>query len=276
MNAVEVGIKYEKYCMNLLQKKGYVDVSNTRASGDQGVDIIGYHDGVKFGFQCKFYSSAVGNHAIQEANAGAQFYKCNVAVVITNSTFTDAAKELAQEIGVVLWEKVEMNEESCDEQDDKEDRYVPFISSDRLVYYHFREDCDVYTNIFLAKRPTEVFEFTMNLPYSSKNVIMKFQTEYKNGSVIKLSKCGLEHGSKVGDLYCNILIGGNYFRHLYPNIYLPIKRSLMKNDDVTIIRSSMKPIEAKISDGGKVIRLKGARFEGIPGLNGSLFVEIIE
>ena len=36
----------------------------TAISGDQGVDIIAYRDRVKYGIQCKCYSSNVGNSAI--------------------------------------------------------------------------------------------------------------------------------------------------------------------------------------------------------------------
>lgn len=46
---------------------------------------------------------------MQEAYAGAEFYGCDVPVVVTNSWFTPSAKELADEIGVELWDRDELN-----------------------------------------------------------------------------------------------------------------------------------------------------------------------
>ena len=40
----------------------------------------------------------------QEFFAGKTFYGCHVAVVMTNSTFSDSARQLANQLGVVLWD----------------------------------------------------------------------------------------------------------------------------------------------------------------------------
>ena len=45
----------------------------------------------------------VGNKAVQEAYAGANFYDCDKAVVMTNITFTKSATQLAQKLDVELW-----------------------------------------------------------------------------------------------------------------------------------------------------------------------------
>ena len=97
------GHNYEYYCAELLRRKGFSKVSVTRGSGDQGIDIIAYANKKKFGIQCKFYSKPVGNSAVQEACAGAMFYGCNVAAVMTNNGFTESAVELAAATGVLLW-----------------------------------------------------------------------------------------------------------------------------------------------------------------------------
>ena len=99
------GYQYEHHCAKLLKQRGFRDVAVTKSSGDQGIDVIAYNENVKYGIQCKYYSYPVGNQAVQQAYAGAKFYDCNVAVVMTNSTFTEPAKELAQKLGVQLWEK---------------------------------------------------------------------------------------------------------------------------------------------------------------------------
>ena len=78
---------------------------NTKTTGDQGVDIIAMKDNNKIAIQAKCYSQPVGNHAIMEAIAGMKYYKANQCMVITNSTFTKAAKDLATANGVILWDR---------------------------------------------------------------------------------------------------------------------------------------------------------------------------
>lgn len=108
------GHQYEYKCAEMLKRKGFSKVSVTKGSGDQGIDVLAYSGGKKYGIQCKYYSSPVGNFAVQEALAGAKFYDCNVAVVMSNTTFTKSAKELAQKTNVLLWEnnKIPLSEGS--------------------------------------------------------------------------------------------------------------------------------------------------------------------
>lgn len=99
------GYQFEQTCAKILQSKGYFDIEVTKSSGDQGVDIIASKGLVKYAVQCKYYSSPVGNKAVQEVYAGAKYYDCSNCIVMTNSTFTKSAKELAAKLGVQLWEK---------------------------------------------------------------------------------------------------------------------------------------------------------------------------
>ena len=99
------GHQFEYFCARLLEKNGYENVSVTSGSGDQGVDIIAYRDGIKYGIQCKCYSSTIGNRAVQEVFAGKAFYQCHVGVVLTNNYFTDSAKKLAESNGIILWNR---------------------------------------------------------------------------------------------------------------------------------------------------------------------------
>lgn len=99
------GHEFERFCADLLRSNGFSDVEVTRGSGDQGIDVLASKDFVKYGFQCKCYSSDIGNKAVQEALAGKAYYGCHVAVVLTNRYFTPAAKELAEQTGVVLWDR---------------------------------------------------------------------------------------------------------------------------------------------------------------------------
>lgn len=98
------GHDFEYFCAELLRKNGFSDVKVTKGSGDQGVDILAKKDGIKYAIQCKNYASHLGNSPVQEVNAGKIYYKCHVGVVMTNSTFTQGAKTLAEATGVLLWD----------------------------------------------------------------------------------------------------------------------------------------------------------------------------
>lgn len=101
------GIEYEHRVAEYLRSKGYWGVKVTQASGDYGVDITAHKNGRKYAIQCKCYSQPVGLSAVQEAVAGKNHYGCNAAMVVTNSTFTAAAQQLAKENGVKLLSNVE-------------------------------------------------------------------------------------------------------------------------------------------------------------------------
>ena len=97
------GHEFEYFCADLLRRHGFVNVSVTPGSGDQGVDVLAEKEGVKYAVQCKNYASPLSNTPVQEVNAGKTFYRCHVGVVMTNSTFTPGAMELAEATGVLLW-----------------------------------------------------------------------------------------------------------------------------------------------------------------------------
>lgn len=101
------GYQYEKKCAELLKAKGFSNVQVTPGSGDQGIDVIGHQSGKKYGVQCKYYEGTVGNKAVQEVYAGAAYYSCDVALIITSSTLTKPAKELARKLQVEVWENID-------------------------------------------------------------------------------------------------------------------------------------------------------------------------
>lgn len=98
------GDEFEAYVAQVLQDNGFRHVEVTRTSGDQGVDILAERNGRSYAIQCKNYAGAVGNAAVQEAYAGAQFYGCEAAAVICPGEFTRSARELARATGVLLWD----------------------------------------------------------------------------------------------------------------------------------------------------------------------------
>lgn len=104
------GFQFEYRCAELLRNRGFHKVSVTKSVGDQGIDVIAYKNGEKYGIQCKYYTHTVGNKAVQEAYSGAGFYDCDHAVVMTNSTFSRAARELAEKLDVELMEGCPSND----------------------------------------------------------------------------------------------------------------------------------------------------------------------
>ena len=99
------GYEFECFCARLLSKNGYKDVSVTKSSGDQGIDILARRLGKNYGIQCKCYSSDIGNKAVMEAYAGVSYYRCDVGVVLSNRYYTKAAKDMAQRTGILLWDR---------------------------------------------------------------------------------------------------------------------------------------------------------------------------
>ena len=104
------GQDFEVWCARLLADNGFESIRLTKGSGDQGVDILARKDDVKFAFQCKLYSTPLGNKPVQEIYTGKTIYSCHVGVVMTNSTFTSGAKEAAEKTGVILWDIYKLEE----------------------------------------------------------------------------------------------------------------------------------------------------------------------
>ena len=99
------GIQFEHWCADLLSKNGFINVSVTQPSNDQGADILAQKDGIKYCIQCKRYNSPLGNAPVQEIHSARDFYRRQVGAVITNCYFTSGAKKLARETGTLLWDR---------------------------------------------------------------------------------------------------------------------------------------------------------------------------
>ncbi|WBL47736.1 restriction endonuclease [Clostridium estertheticum] len=110
INEIDImtGIEFEIFIEKLFQCLGYTTVI-TKASGDQGVDLIIVKNNYKIGVQAKCYSNKVSNSAIQEVVAGRKYYKCDKVMVVTNNFFTKSAVELAKVNDVTLWNRETLN-----------------------------------------------------------------------------------------------------------------------------------------------------------------------
>lgn len=107
---IDDGFVFEENFAKALKSVGFLDVKVTQKSGDFGADILAEKDGIKYVIQCKHYSSSVGIDAVQQVYAAKMYYSSHVAVVATNSVFSKAAKILANETGVILWDGEKVSE----------------------------------------------------------------------------------------------------------------------------------------------------------------------
>lgn len=101
------GEEFETHVARLLRLRGY-EVAGTPRVGDQGADLVAKKDGKTIIVQVKRYQGPVGNKAVQEVIGAVCFYGGNEGWVVTNSTFTSAAKALAQKNGVTLIDGIDL------------------------------------------------------------------------------------------------------------------------------------------------------------------------
>ncbi|MCP4601293.1 MAG: restriction endonuclease [Proteobacteria bacterium] len=102
------GVEFERFLVKLFKRLNYKARHVGASSGDFGADLIVEKAGVKIAVQAKNYdSNRVGNDAVQQAIAGASYYDCAEAMVVTNSAFTKAAKQQAEgsNLPVSLWDR---------------------------------------------------------------------------------------------------------------------------------------------------------------------------
>ena len=99
------GEEFEDWLAILFRAAGW-RVRHTRASGDFGADLVLGHGAVdEVVVQAKRQGRPVGVAAVQQAAAARMHYGTGEAMVVTNSTFTPAAVELAATTGVTLWDR---------------------------------------------------------------------------------------------------------------------------------------------------------------------------
>jgi restriction system protein len=98
------GRVFEQYLEVLFERRGY-KVERTKFVGDFGGDLVLRKDGTKTVVQAKRYTKNVGVKAVQEVVAAKGYYDCDAAMVVTNSTYTNQARELARKNNVDLWDR---------------------------------------------------------------------------------------------------------------------------------------------------------------------------
>ncbi|MGH7218195.1 MAG: restriction endonuclease [Candidatus Microsaccharimonas sp.] len=92
---------FEEYVAKLLRYRGYTSVALT-AQYDLGVDIVAEKDGVRWGVQVKRYKNTVKAEAVRQVFTALVRYKCDRAMVVTNSDYSRPARILADDNNCVL------------------------------------------------------------------------------------------------------------------------------------------------------------------------------
>lgn len=101
-------IGFERWCARTLSQLGWKSTI-TKATGDQGADVLAERDGLRIILQCKLYSTPVGNNAVQEAYAAQRHYSASASAVVSNAEFTRSARELSNTTGVFLLHYGDLN-----------------------------------------------------------------------------------------------------------------------------------------------------------------------
>ena len=89
------GLEFEKYLITVLKRQGYGSISLTEKY-DYGVDIVAVKDGITWGIQAKRYKGLVDVDAVRQVVTALAKYRCQRSMVITNSYYTEVAKEMAR------------------------------------------------------------------------------------------------------------------------------------------------------------------------------------
>lgn len=95
------GTDFEDHVARIARTCG-LPVIMTPLTGDWGVDLIVGHRPHRIAIQCKRQARPVGTGAVQEVVAGAPMQDCTQTMVVSNHTFTPAARRLAEIHGCVL------------------------------------------------------------------------------------------------------------------------------------------------------------------------------
>lgn len=228
------GENYEQICCQKLKQHGFTHIETTPRTGDHGVDILARRAGRKYAIQCKYYASAVGNHAVQEVYSGCSYYGADVAVVLTNNAFTSNAIDEAKKLNVQLWSKdripfsdrtllhnfFKKNMETFQASKDPDTIIVPdaispssdsetFEKEDAVslrVESHDVEDIDAVSIITATSTFKNKLEVDPYFVAAGKFIIEKEQGSI--GTLQRLFKIGFNRAAKIMDQLCFAGVAG--------------------------------------------------------------------
>ena len=107
------GVEFERVCKRLLESMGFT-VETTKASGDGGIDLIGYNTqpllSGKYIIQCKRYAGSVGEPIIRDLYGVVTSERANKGILITTGHFTKAAASFAENKPIELIDGKQLKE----------------------------------------------------------------------------------------------------------------------------------------------------------------------
>ena len=96
------GESFETWCISLRKRLGYRNFKIVPVVGDQGADFVATKSHKRYAIKCKRHFTAVGVDTVEEVYSAQKYYNCDAAIIMTNSTFTNDAIELARQLGINL------------------------------------------------------------------------------------------------------------------------------------------------------------------------------
>ncbi len=98
------GQDFEEYLQYQFEQLGF-QVFPTKISNDYGADLILQKKNLTIAVQAKRYQGNIGVKAVQEVIGSMAYYHAQKGLVVTNSTYTRNAGELALANDVILWDR---------------------------------------------------------------------------------------------------------------------------------------------------------------------------
>ncbi len=98
------GSEFENHLAAYFAERGY-KTEITPTTGDYGADLVLRSKTECIVVQAKRWNSKIGVSAVQEISTARHFYGASSALLITNSSLTRSAKELARRANVTVWER---------------------------------------------------------------------------------------------------------------------------------------------------------------------------
>ncbi|MDF2519927.1 MAG: restriction endonuclease [Clostridia bacterium] len=103
------GAVFEEYILEHFKHIGYTGrlIANT---DDSGADMLLQKGNEKVAVQVKRWKNNVGVDAVQQVIGAVEHYAADKGIVVTNSSFTESAHELAASGNVELWDRKKLIE----------------------------------------------------------------------------------------------------------------------------------------------------------------------
>jgi hypothetical protein len=203
------GEEFERFVFVYLSNKGFTNLIQTPKTGDYGADIIAEFDDKKYSIQCKRQQTKVGVKAVNEVLGGKSYYKCDFAMIVTNSYFTPNAINAAKNSEIILLDgnDLDSNNKSFYEiqkqyKDSSRLRYTDNDLIDNYNQIKSQIGREPKTGDLNNKRYSKIASPTYQRRYGGLNEFKKmFNIELKNKTYTKdeLKKIILDISKKIGE-----------------------------------------------------------------------------